>query len=163
MKKRSEIAAELFVEGYNCAQAVVGAFADLTNIDFETLMKLSSSFGGGMGGMREGCGAVSGMAIVLGILEGYSAPDDYEGKKEHYANVKALADKFKEKHETIICRELLAGIKKATDNVPEKRTEEYYKTRPCVRFVITAAEILEEAIAKCTDHTKHKKHIKNIF
>ena len=72
-KKRSEKAAELFVEGYNCAQAVVGAFADLTDIDFETLMKLSSSFGGGLGGLREGCGAVSGMAIILGILRGYSS------------------------------------------------------------------------------------------
>lgn len=143
-KKRSEKAAELFVQGYNCAQAVAGAFADLTDIDFETLMKLSSSFGGGIGGLREGCGAVSGMAIILGILKGYSSPDDYDGKKEHYANIQHLANKFKEKHETIICRELLEGIKKATDNVPEKRTEEYYKVRPCVRFVITAAEILEE-------------------
>ncbi len=144
IKKRSEKSAELFIEGYNCAQAVAGAFADLINIDFETLMKLSSSFGGGLGGLRENCGAVSGMAIILGILQGYSSPQDYDGKKEHYANIQHLADKFKEKHETIICRELLEGIKKATDNVPEKRTEEYYKVRPCVRFVITAAEILEE-------------------
>lgn len=143
-KSRCEIAAELFGKGYNCAQSVVGAFADKIDLDFETLMKLSSSFGGGIGGLRQSCGAVTGMFIVLGFLKGYSLADDYDGKKEHYANIQSLAAKFKEKHETIICHELLCGIKKATDNIPEKRTEEYYKVRPCVRFVITAAEILDD-------------------
>lgn len=147
-KKRSEKAAELFFKGYNCSQSVVGAFSDLIDIDFETLMKLSSSFGGGLGGLRECCGAVSGMAVVLGFLKGYSSPDAYEEKANFYATIQSLADKFKEKHQTIICRDLLAMLAKTPSGVPEKRTEEYYKARPCVGYVITATDILDEFLTK---------------
>ncbi len=144
IKTRSEIAADLFIKGYNCSQSVVGAFADKTDLDFETLMKLSSSFGAGMGKLREVCGAVSGMFIVLGLIEGYSSPTDDKGKAEHYKNIQRLGDKFKDEYGTIICRELLKGIKFQGGSAPEKRTEEYYKVRPCVRFVIKATEILDE-------------------
>ena len=145
-KSRSETAAELFLNGYNCAQSVVGAFADKTDIDFDTLMRLSSSFGGGLGRLREVCGAVSGMAMIAGILYGYEKPDDSAGKIEHYELIQNLVQDFKDKHETIICRELLAGIKKTEGAVPEARTKEYYKTRPCAMFVETAAEILDKYI-----------------
>ncbi len=143
-KSRGEIAADLFIEGYNCSQSVVGAFADKLDLDFETLMKLSSSFGGGMGRLREVCGAVSGMFMVLGLIKGYSSPTDDKAKLEHYAAVQLLADKFKADYETIVCRELLKGIKTTKGSAPEKRTEEYYKVRPCVRFVIKATEILDD-------------------
>lgn len=139
--EKAKKASELFLCGYNCAQAVVGAFASETGVERETLLKLASSFGGGMGCLREVCGAVSGMFIIEGILNGYFEADDYNGKKAHYARIRALSEEFKNRHETIICRELLDGIK--TENTPQLRNEGYYKTRPCVRFVKTAAEILE--------------------
>ncbi len=143
-KNRGDIAVELFLKGYNCSQSVVGAFADKLDMDFDTLMKLSSSFGGGMGRLREVCGAVSGMFIVLGLLQGYSSPEDFEAKKEHYEKIQHLAEEFKKEHGTIICRELLQNIKKTEGVVPEKRTAQYYKNRPCTAFVYTAAEALDK-------------------
>ena len=140
--EKAKKAAELFLCGYNCSQSVVGAFADETGINIGTLLKLSSSFGGGMGCLREVCGAVSGMFIIEGILNGYSSPTDYEAKKAHYARIRALSEEFKKQHKTIICRELLQEIK--TESTPQKRDNGYYKARPCVRFVETAAEILEK-------------------
>ena len=143
---RVEFSEKLFKDGYNCSQAVVGAFSDLIDIDFETLMKLSSSFGGGMGRLREVCGAVSGMFIVLGLLKGYHSPDDNDGKKEHYKNIQALAKKFEEENGSIICRELLGLSVKKEEPIPEKRTEEYYKKRPCVEMVKSAVAILEKMV-----------------
>lgn len=138
-------AGELFHKGYNCAQAVFVAFSDVTGIDEKTALKLSSSFGGGMGRMREVCGAVSGAFMVLGVLYGYCDLDD-ENKKEHYAMIREAADRFREKNGSIICRELLAGVVKDTSNDPEKRTEEYYKKRPCREYVEIAAEIVDHYI-----------------
>ena len=143
---RAEKAEKLFKEGYNCSQAVVGAFSDKLSLDKETLMKLSSSFGGGMGRLREVCGAVSGMFVVLGLIKGYNSPDDNDGKKEHYNNIQALAKKFEEENGSIICRELLGLSVKKEEPIPEKRTEEYYKKRPCVEMVKSAVAILEKII-----------------
>ena len=141
---RAEIAENNFVEGYNCAQSVVLAFSDIIDVDKEILAKMSSSFGGGMGRLREVCGAVSGMFMVLGYLEGYSNPKETEGKKELYAKIQALAAKFKEENGSIICRELMNGVPHTDGTVPEARTEEYYKKRPCSQLVACAAQILEE-------------------
>ena len=150
MKNHAEIAGNHFIEGYNCAQAVFLAFREEMGLDTVTAAKLSSSFGGGMGKMREVCGAVSGALMVLGMLEGNSDPADDQAKSDHYARVQAFAAKFKEEHETIICRDLLKdlALKKEHTHEPEKRTEEYYKVRPCVRFVETAAKILEEMLGE---------------
>ena len=110
-----ERAVELFVEGYNCAQAVAAAFGDLTGLDEKTAARMASCFGGGMGRMREVCGAVSGALMVLGIAEGYSEPKDTAAKSIHYARVREFADRFKEKCTqggqcgSIVCRDLLAG------------------------------------------------------
>lgn len=143
MTKHGEKAEKLFLEGCNCAQAVFCAFEDVTGIDHETAMKLSSSFGGGIGKLREVCGAFSGAAAVAGALWGYSTTDDHNAKSQHYALIQHIAEKFKEEHGTVICRELLSGIKTDPSSSPEKRDEKYYKVRPCVKFVITAAEILD--------------------
>ena len=137
-------AAELFLAGYNCAQAVFGAFCDVTKMDFETAMKLSSSFGGGMGRLREVCGAVSAMFMVAGILYGYSETSDNSAKAEHYARIQKLAEEFKKENNTIICRELIASLNKDSSPVPETRTEKYYKERPCAAFVRSAAAILDK-------------------
>lgn len=141
----STYAAELFVNGYNCAQAVAVAFSDVTGLDERTSAKLVSSFGGGMGRMREVCGAVSGMLFVAGTLYGYDTPDD-TAKKTHYARVQTLAGKFREQCGSIVCRELLQNP--PSDPNPTPRTEEFYKVRPCARFVMLAAQILDEYIAE---------------
>ena len=150
MKNHAELARDNFLKGYNCAQAVAIAFSEEMGMGEEQLAKLASSFGGGFGKMREVCGAVSGAMLVYGALRGNSDPEDPVAKKEHYANVRAFADRFKAEHETIICRELLKNIalKKENSSEPEPRTEDYYRVRPCVRFVETAATILEEMLAE---------------
>ena len=150
MKDHAKLAHDNFKRGYNCAQAVAIAIADELGVDEERAARLASSFGGGMGKMREVCGAVSGALLVYGALRGNSDPEDGEAKKQHYANVRAFADRFKAEHETIICRELLhnIGLKKDIGGDPEERTPEYYRTRPCVRFVETAATVLAEMLAE---------------
>ncbi len=146
MSEKSEKARELFKRGYNCAQAVVGAFAEELGIDEETLIKLSSSFGGGMGRLREVCGAVSGMFMIAGVKYGYSSPDAQEEKSEHYARIQELAKEFTKENGTIICRELLGLGTKTEPPVPSERTENYYKTRPCDDIVADAARIIDEYI-----------------
>lgn len=145
-KSRSEQAIDLFKKGFNCAQSVFLAFYDEYEMDYETALKLSSSFGAGMGRLREVCGAVSGMFMVAGMLYGYSDPKDQEGKAEHYKRIQLLAGQFEEQNHSIICRELLGLGKGKESHVPELRTAEYYKKRPCVELVGLAAEIMEKYI-----------------
>lgn len=143
----AEKARELFMEGYNCSQSVVGAFAQELGMEKETAMKLASSFGAGMGRLREVCGTVSGMFLIAGLAYGYSDPKAREEKVEHYKRIQTLAARFREKNGTIICRELLEKrMKKPVDTnpVPEERTEQYYQQRPCVAVVMQAAEIMEQ-------------------
>ena len=134
----STYTAELFVGGYNCAQAVAVAFSDVTGLDEKFSAKIASSFGGGMGRMREVCGAVSGMLLVAGHLYGYDGPNDDEEKMAHYALVQEQAG-------SIVCREILKNP--PSDPAPTPRTEEFYKNRPCARLVVLAAQILDEYIA----------------
>ncbi|MBQ4617773.1 MAG: C_GCAxxG_C_C family protein [Clostridia bacterium] len=131
----------LFCDGYNCAQAVLGAFCEELGLPLETAMKLSSSFGGGMGRMREVCGACSGMFMVAGLVYGYATPETGAAKKELYEHVRALADRFREENGSIICRELLEGV--TVGGAPEARTETYYQKRPCGDYVASAAAIVE--------------------
>ena len=144
----AEEAKRLFLEGYNCAQAVFCAFCDLTGMDIDAAARLSSSFGGGMGRLREVCGTVSGALLALGILRGYDDPKDPEQKKAHYALVQEYARRFREKNETIVCRELLKGIPVTPGGTPEERTSEFYARRPCLRLVGEAAQILDEMLAE---------------
>ena len=137
-------ALELFHGGYNCAQAVAAAFCDKTGMDEKTAARMASSFGGGIGRMREVCGAVSGMYMVLGLLYGYDDPKDDAAKKGLYHDVQALAEKFREVGGSIICREILKNP--PSDPNPTPRTEEFYKTRPCDRMICTAARLMEEFI-----------------
>ncbi len=140
-------AAELFLSGSNCAQAVAVAFCDVTGLTPEFTAKMASSFGGGMGRLREVCGAVSGMLMVAGLLYGYEDPgEDDVNKKAHYRLVQELAGKFREEVGSIVCREILKNP--PSDPNPTPRTEEFYKKRPCARMVILAAQILDEYIAQ---------------
>lgn len=156
MIDHSKIARDLFLEGCNCSQAVFLAFSDLTGIDRELSLKISSSFGGGMGRLREVCGAFSGAIMVLGALYGYSDVKDPSLKKEHYARVQKLAEKFKAANASplcsegsIVCRELL-GLSKGENSSPDPtpRTAEFYQKRPCPDIIAAAARILDEFIAE---------------
>lgn len=142
---RSQAAAQAFLEGYNCAQAVAVAYADLMNMDKAQAARMAAPFGGGMGRMREVCGAVSGMLLVLGTLYGYDDPKADAEKMELYQQVQALAGTFREQYGTILCRELLDNP--ASSPTPTPRTPQFYHDRPCARFVATAAELMEDFIA----------------
>ena len=145
---RGARARDLFTSGYNCAQAVFLAYNDLYGLDEGSAAKLSSSFGGGLGRMREVCGAVSGMSMAAGLLYGYSSPDASSEKSEHYKRIQELAVEFKEQNGSIVCRELL-GLPAGPDApVASKRTDGFYKKRPCADLVYQAAAILEAYMAE---------------
>ena len=148
MTNHAQLAKELFLKGYNCAQAVACAFSDVTGYDVDTSARMASSFGGGLGRLRETCGVVSAAALVLGIVKGYDDPADYGAKKRHYALVREFADRFKEKNASISCRELLtrAGLQPESGGEPEPRSEEFYLKRPCPRLAYDAARILDEML-----------------
>ena len=143
MSEKTEKSKELFKQGYNCSQAVLGVFCEELGMDFDTAMKVACSFGGGMGRMREVCGTVSGMFMAAGLA--YASSDNSpENKANQYKIVQELAQSFKDKNGSIICRELLQGINNSTTPTPSERTENYYKKRPCIELVGDAVEILEE-------------------
>ena len=150
--KRAEAARQNFLSGYGCAQSVLLAYADLTGLGEKTLAKLGSSFGGGMGRLREVCGGVSGAFAVLGLLCGYEDPTDKEGKSRHYADIRELARRFTEKSGggSIVCREILqnAGLSGEKGGEAEARTEAYYQKRPCPDLVYIAAEVLAEMLVE---------------
>ena len=142
-----ERARELFLSGYNCSQAVLGAFAQELSMPLDMALRLSSSFGGGMGRLREVCGAVSGMFMVAGLKYGYSDTSDHAAKTAHYTLIQSLAKKFSEENGSIICRELLGIDTKGADSpVPSERTQGYYKKRPCAELVAQAAGIIAQTM-----------------
>lgn len=140
----TEKAIDLFHRGYNCAQSVFAAFCDETGLDEKAALKLSSSFGGGIGRLREICGAASGMVMALGSIYGYTDPDDFQEKAHHYARVQELMLKFRDEMGCFLCRDILNSAD--ISPVPTKRTEEFYKMRPCDRAVFIAAELLDKFI-----------------
>ncbi len=149
MESRVEKAEKLFLEGYNCAQAVFAAYSDIYGVDTQTALKIASSFGAGMGRMREVCGALSGAFMIAGLENGTINGSDAEGKKANYDLVNVIANEFKKANGTIICRELLGIEKKkeeAIDTTPDERNEAYYKKRPCVGMVTLCARIIEDVI-----------------
>ncbi len=146
MSAKGDLAKSYFKEGYNCSQSVTLAFSDEIGIEKSRLLRMVSSFGGGMGRMREVCGAVSGMFFVAGALYGYDDPKDMQAKKEHYARIQELAARFRAQTGSIVCRELLGLDGKDSSPVPSARTSEYYKKRPCPEMIALAASVMEEYI-----------------
>lgn len=143
--KHSEKAKELFLAGFNCAQAVFVAFSDVTGLSEEQAFLISTSFGGGMGHSGEACGAVTGMYMAIGAVLGYKDPFDAEAKQKHYNLIKKLSDDFKAEFSAIRCPELMEKLGNGEYNLPN--TEDY-KKRPCLIFVEKAAEMVEEYINK---------------
>ena len=154
MSEKSEKAKELFKQGYNCSQAVLGVFCEELGLDFNTAIKIASSFGGGMGRMREVCGTVSGMFMAAGMMFGVSN-SDAKAKGELYKKIQDLAQNFKNQNGSIVCRELLQGVESSTSPNPSERTETYYKKRPCVDLVGDAVEIFEEYMNDITSPLRH--------
>lgn len=139
-----EKAKDLFQSGYNCAQSVFAAYAEELGMDFETALKVSSSFGAGMGRLREVCGTVSGMFMVVGLALGYSTNANKDEKTGHYKRIQYLAAEFEKMNGSIICRELLGLDHKKDSPTPSDRTTEYYKKRPCKELVGDACKILDK-------------------
>ena len=145
MQTKAGQAKAFFEEGYNCCQSVVLAFAEELGLAPALAARLSSGFGGGMGRLREICGAVSGITFLLGLAEGYSDPKEIEGKQRLYENIQLLANRFREENGSLLCRELLEASGNAADTAPapSERTARYYSRRPCGELVASAAELLE--------------------
>lgn len=146
MENHAQRAEALFLQGYNCAQASFAAFCPDTGMDFNTALLVSSSFGGGMGRMREVCGALSGIFMAAGLLYGYKDASAHKEKSEHYARIQQLAQSFRQEFGSIICRDLLALPAGAQTPEPEQRTAGYYKRRPCRQCVAFAAGLLSDYI-----------------
>lgn len=144
MKPKSEQARELFLNGANCAQAVLGAFHEECGLELDAALRLASGFGGGVSRLREMCGAVSGMILAENLMHGYSDLSDKAAKDAHYKRIRALAGEFRKEAGSILCRELLGlAPHQSDDPVSEVRTREYYRKRPCADMVALAAGILE--------------------
>ena len=142
----SQEAGRLFREGYNCSQAVFCAFRDLTGNEIDVAARISAPFGGGMGRLREVCGAMSGALLVIGSLYGYDEPGNIDVKREHYRLVQAFAHEFEERFGALRCKELLKNVAVTPGSDPEPRTPEFYEKRPCLRIIEGAAEILDKLI-----------------
>ena len=150
MKSNEQTAREYFTSGYNCAQSVFLTYAQKYGFDKDTALKLASSFGGGMGRMREVCGAVSAMFMIAGLENGYTENNNDEIKAEHYTRIQNLANEFKKKNGTIICKELL-GVDADDNPIPSKRTPKYYEERPCEDLIADACNIIDKFILKKGD------------
>ena len=148
-EERIEMAVSLFKEGFNCSQSVVAAFADKYGFTREQALKMSASFGGGIGRMRETCGAACGLFMLAGLETGATEGADREGKAANYALVQELAEEFKQRNGALRCADLLGLSKKEpVVSTPEARTDQYYAKRPCVKMVEEAARIWCEYLQK---------------
>lgn len=148
-EERINQAVELFKEGFNCSQSVVAAFAGKYGFTREQALRMSASFGGGIGRMRETCGAACGLFMLAGLETGATEGADREGKAANYALVQALAEEFKQRNGALRCADLLGLSKKEPIvSTPEARTNQYYAKRPCVKMVEEAARIWCEYLEK---------------
>ena len=145
MTDHSKLAEEYFLKGFNCTQSVAASFADELSMPPEQILRMSAGFGAGFGRLREVCGTFSGIVFVISTLYGNTDP---KGKSAFYAEIQSLAAEFKERNgvDTIVCRELLGLDGRDTSPIAQKRTAEYYRKRPCLSLIKTAAKITEEYI-----------------
>ena len=148
MSKQGDAAYAWFLQGYNCSQSVVAAFAPQLGLTEETALRLSAGFGAGIGRMREVCGAFCGVVTVLSMV--YADPTDPKDKSRMYALVQEAAEQYRSRNGgSIICRELLekAGAAPAGGTAAEDRTADYYKKRPCPELCRLCADLCAEFIA----------------
>lgn len=141
---KADKAVELFKSGYNCAQSVVGAFCEELGMDKDEALRISEGFGGGMGRLRMTCGAVSGMFMLVGLKYSKGIPKDLATRTLVYSKVQEMGARFKEKHGSLVCAELLGDIKTKEGAVPSERNETFYKKRPCISCIYDCAKLAEE-------------------
>lgn len=150
ISEREKQAVRRFAEGCNCAQAVLMTYADLLGLTPEQAAMVSVGFGGGMGRLREHCGAFSAAIMLCGALEG---PEG--ALKEHrtatYARVQEVHRRFIQRNGTICCADLLGRARGAEAPTPEARTSEYYRSRPCARIIRSACQIIDEMLQEKND------------
>lgn len=140
---RGKAAYDYFLNGYNCIQSVLMAYKDFfPEESFPLILKSASPLGGGVSRLREICGAVSGAAMVLGSVFGYSRPEENEKKGELYSRVQEVASRFETENDSYVCHTLL-GLEGKSDPIPEERSAHYYTSRPCPGFCMSSASILE--------------------
>lgn len=154
-EERVQRAVTYFKSGYNCSQSVVAAFADIYGFSEEQALRMSASFGAGIGRMRQTCGAACGMFLLVGLQTGATRADDREGKSYNYKVVQCLAERFRELNGSLVCAELLGLANANTDNSPQasERTELYYKKRPCAKMVEAAAKIFADFLQQENNHS----------
>lgn len=145
-KDRTKLAVDFFCKGYNCAQSVACAYSDLLGISQEDAYLISAGMGGGIGGMRLTCGALSGAAIIAGLKYGKYDPNDNEKKTEMYSIISEIGNAFTEKFESNCCFDLLTKAGVDFSVKPKERTEKYYRERPCGEFVEYASLLLEKLV-----------------
>ena len=141
---RKELARDYFMKGYNCAQSTVVAFKDDLNFPEQFLLNLAAPFGAGFARTRNVCGAVAAMGIIYGLVSQNKSEDIKNEKDITYAKVQKLAGEFISKHGSIICQTLLDGLETSTEPISDERTAQYYKERPCLKFVEDGVEIIEK-------------------
>lgn len=144
--ERSEQAVAFFKEGYNCSQSVFLAYHDVFGIEREFAATLAAPLGGGMGRLREVCGAVTAVFLLAGLKYPANDPIDKTAKARNYRVVQELAEKFSQKNGSIVCRELLNLDHRKDTPEPSERTEQYYQRRPCAEYVAIAAKIIGEKL-----------------
>lgn len=150
IEERVSRARNYFTSGYNCAQAVAMAFDDVMEMDGNAVARIAAPFGGGMGRMREVCGAVSGMTLIAGSICPSVDPKNMDERKANYALVQHFAAEFRKENGDIVCRRLLGleeSVERSEGAMPSERTAEYYRKRPCVEYVATAARIVATHLA----------------
>lgn len=148
--RRCAKAQQNFLDGYNCAQAVLMAFSDELGMDESAAARLASSFGGGMAQLRQTCGAVSSMFMVAGAAAGYDDPADSEQRRAHYARIRQLGAAFEEKNGSINCPELLKNAKANVEAVEDPKVRAFFQSRPCLKYVTDAAVLLEAFLKENT-------------
>lgn len=144
MKTRKDKTTEMFLSGYNCAQAVLWAFAEEGRLDSETALKIACGFGAGMARRQEVCGAVTGGIMVLGLRHGRGAQQDRTATEETYARTQELMRRFEAQHGTCNCRQLLGGCDLATEEGRQMVKERDLLNRICKGCVQTVVGILED-------------------
>lgn len=152
MNNRIDKAVELFKSGYNCSQAVFCAFADISGFTDEQALRISASFGGGIGRMRQTCGAACGIFMLAGLETASLDPKDQQKKAANYELVQQLAKIFVERNGSLNCGELLgSSVKKDISPIPEERNTQYYTKRPCVKIIEESARIWHEHYKSITN------------
>ncbi|MDO4418759.1 MAG: C-GCAxxG-C-C family protein [Ruminococcus sp.] len=145
---KADRAKELFQKGYNCAQATFGAFAEDYGLDINVAMTLSAGLGGGIGRLRETCGAVTGATLAVSLAMGSFDLNNPDAKTRVYSEIRKVVEIFESETGTIVCADMLGVSRRGDGAEAEARTPEYYKKRPCAELVYLAASAAEKIISE---------------